>query len=73
MLAQNVTSSSWTKAVNRLPKNNIAHLVWRRGIGSEMQRNGSKVLLCFRQCGHVSEDLWERKHTVTLVLKNQLC
>ncbi len=50
-----------------------AHLVWRRGMGSEMQRNGSKVLLCFRQWGHVSEDLRERKHTVTLVLKNQLC
>ncbi len=34
-----------------------AHLVWRRGMGSEMQRKGSKVLLCFRQWGHVSEDL----------------
>lgn len=34
-----------------------AHLVWRTGMGSEMHRNGSKVLLCFRQCGHVREDL----------------
>lgn len=26
-------------------------------MGSEIQRKGSKVLLCFWQCGHVSEDL----------------
>lgn len=35
-----------------------------------MQRKGSKVLLCFRQWGHVSEDLRERKHTATLCLEN---
>lgn len=34
-----------------------AHLVCRRGMGREMQRKGSKVLLCFKQWGHVSEDL----------------
>lgn len=27
------------------------------GIGSEMHRKGSNVLLCFWQCGQVSEDL----------------
>lgn len=26
-----------------------AHLVWRSGMGREMHRKGSKVLLCFRQ------------------------
>lgn len=50
-------------------ENNRAHLVWRRGMGSEMQRKGSKVLLCFRQWGHVSEDLRKRKHIVALVFK----
>lgn len=43
------------------------HLVCRRGMGSEMQRKGSNVLLCFRQWGHVSEHLRDRKHMVTLV------
>lgn len=33
------------------------YLVWGTGIGSEMQRKGSKVLLCFWQCGQVREDL----------------
>lgn len=44
-----------------------AHLVWRTGMGSEMHRNGSKVLLCFRQCGHVREDLhtWARRWHVS--------
>lgn len=41
-----------------------AHLVWQSGIGREMQRKGSNVLLCFRQWGHVSEDLRKRKHTI---------
>lgn len=44
-------------------KTKKAHLVWQSGIGREMQRNGSNVLLCFRQWGHVSEDLRKRKHT----------
>lgn len=34
-----------------------SYLVWGTGIGSEMQRKGSKVLLCFWQCGQVREDL----------------
>lgn len=35
----------------------LTYLVWRKGIGSDTHRNGSKVLLCFRQCGQVKEDL----------------
>ena len=35
----------------------IHHLVCRRGIGREIHRNGSKVLLCLWQWGHVSDDL----------------
>lgn len=34
-------------------------------MGSEMQRNGSKVLLCFWQCGHVSEDLHVEEEKTT--------
>lgn len=41
-----------------------AHLVWQSGIGREMQRKGSNVLLCFWQWGHVSEDLRKREKTV---------
>lgn len=32
-------------------------------MGNEMQRKGSKVLLCFRQWGHVREDLRKRKNS----------
>lgn len=32
-----------------------------RGMGKEMQRKGSNVLLCFWQCGQVSDDLLERR------------
>lgn len=35
----------------------IPYLVCRRGIGREIHKNGSKVLLCLRQWGHVREDL----------------
>lgn len=41
----------------------IRHLVCRRGIGREMHKNGSKVLLCLRQWGHVKEDLKKYKNT----------
>lgn len=39
----------------------IHHLVCRRGIGREMHKNGSKVLLCLRQWGHVREDLKKKR------------
>jgi len=32
------------------------------GIGNEIQRKGSKVLLCFWQCGQVREDLWGKHY-----------
>ena len=35
----------------------FTYLVWRKGIGSDTHRKGSKVLLCFRQWGQVKEDL----------------
>lgn len=49
------------------------HLVCRRGMGSEMQRNGSNVLLCFRQWGHVSEHLRDRKQTAASVPRRRPC
>lgn len=39
----------------------IHHLVCRRGMGREIHENGSKVLLCLRQWGHVREDLQEKQ------------
>lgn len=33
------------------------HRVCGSGMGNEMQRKGSNVLLCFWQCGQVREDL----------------
>lgn len=45
----------------------VHHLVCRRGIGREIHKNGSKVLLCLRQWGHVREDLeGERKTSENL-------
>lgn len=35
----------------------LTYLVWRRGMGRDTHRKGSKVLLCFRQWGQVKEDL----------------
>lgn len=35
----------------------FTHLVCLRGMGREMHRKGSNVLLCLRQCGHVRDDL----------------
>ncbi len=39
--------------------------VWGTGIGSEMQRKGSKVLLCFWQWGQVSDDLHRNMMRIT--------
>lgn len=54
-----------------MSKASKAHLVWQSGIGREMQRKGSNVLLCFRQWGHVSEDLRKKNHAIKKK-KNQL-
>ena len=35
----------------------LTYLVWRRGMGRDTHRKGSKVLLCFRRWGQVKEDL----------------
>lgn len=35
----------------------VTHRVCGSGIGKEMHRKGSNVLLCFWQCGQVREDL----------------
>jgi hypothetical protein len=35
----------------------LTYLVWRKGMGRDTHRKGSKVLLCFRQWGQVKEDL----------------
>lgn len=37
------------------------YLVWRKGMGRDTHRKGSKVLLCFRQWGQVREDLWRQR------------
>lgn len=45
------------------------YLVCRRGMGREMQENGSKVLLCLRQWGHVREDLEEERERASYVVQ----
>lgn len=40
----------------------ITHRVCGSGMGKEMQRKGSNVLLCFWQCGQVREDLLGQKN-----------
>lgn len=40
-----------------LTSRTLTYLVWRKGIGRDTHRKGSKVLLCFRQWGHVKDDL----------------
>lgn len=44
----------------------LTYLVWRKGMGRDTHRKGSKVLLCFRQWGQVKEDLWGRRTETTL-------
>lgn len=53
----------------------ILYLVCRSGIGREIHKNGSKVLLCLRQWGHVREDLEggrERERAMWSVLQYML-
>lgn len=52
----------------------FTHLVCLRGMGREMHRKGSNVLLCLRQCGHVRDDLEKKnkKRESKMVKQQQL-
>lgn len=62
-LCKNVSCSDQTMQVDI---SMIPHLVCRRGMGREIQRNGSKVLLCLRQWGHVKDDLRRQKTEISM-------
>lgn len=54
---------TWSdQTVARLQSLRVTHRVCGSGIGKEIQRKGSNVLLCFWQCGQVREDLLGRNH-----------
>lgn len=53
--SMNIVPSPWLTSLRYVCV--TPHLVCRSGIGSEMHKNGSKVLLCLRQWGQVRDDL----------------